>query len=203
MRKLAAADIPELRAYNKERDDLRREIIALKARRRVALGPIVTLVFENTATVRWQVCEMVRAERIATEEGVATEVSVYNSLIPEQGELSATMFIELTDAEALRTWLPKLVGIHDAVGFELGDGSRVLGFDPEAERLTRDDITPAVHFLKFRFTPAQIAAFTAGPVTLAVRHPDYEHTSELTAAVHAELVGDLTAPVDADVAGGA
>jgi hypothetical protein len=191
MRKLTADDIPELRAYNKERDDLRRRIIALKARRRVRVGPLVSLVFENTETVRWQIAEMVRAERISTEEGVATEVKIYNDLIPEPGELSATMFIELTSEGELREWLPRLVGIHESVVFVLADGSTVRGFDPESERLTREEITPAVHFLKFRFTPQQIEAFTTGPVRLVVDHPQYDHSIELGDEQRAELAADF------------
>lgn len=175
MRKLTIDDIPELRAYNKERDALRRRIIELKARRRFTIGPLVSLVFENTDTVRWQVAEMVRAERIATEEGVATEVGIYNDLIPDADELSATMFIELTSDEQLREWLPRLVGIHESVAFELPGGSEVRGVDPDASRLTREEITPAVHFLKFGFTARQVEQFRRGPVRLTIDHPQYAH----------------------------
>lgn len=191
MAKVQVDEIPELRAYNKERDALRREVIALKARRRIAVGSIVSLVFENTDTVRWQICEMVRAERIATEEGVAEEVRVYNDLIPDAGELSATMFVELTSDAELREWLPRLVGIQRHVAFVLVDGSEVRGFDPEEERLTRDDVTAAVHFLKFRFAPEQVSVFRTMPVRLIVDHPEYTCDVTLTPEQHAELVRDL------------
>lgn len=192
MRKLTIDDVPELRAYNKERDELRRAVIALKARRRITVGPIVTFVFENTDTARWQVCEMVRTERITTEEGVETEIKIYNDLIPDDGELSATMFVELTSEAELRDWLPKLVGIQRSVAFVLADGSEVRGFDPEEERLTREEVTAAVHFLKFRFTPAQIELFRTEPVHLRIDHPAYGHDVELTAEQHAALVADFT-----------
>jgi len=191
MRKITAGDIAELRAYNSVRDELRRQIMALKARRRVALGPIMSLVFENTDTVHWQISEMVRAERITTEAGVETEVKIYNDLIPGDNELSATMFLELTNDEELRHWLPRLVGIQRSVHFVLGDGSEARGFDPEEERLTREEITPAVHFLKFRFRPEQVAVFRQGGVHLAVDHPEYRHDVALTAEQHAELVADF------------
>ncbi len=191
MRKITVADISELRAYNKGRDELRKRIIALKARRRIQVGPIMSLVFENTDTVHWQISEMVRAERITTEEGVATEVKVYNDLIPDEGELSATMFLELTSDEELRDWLPRLVGIHRALRFVLADGSDARGFDPEEQRLTREDTTPAVHFLVFRFRPEQVASFAQGGVRLVCDHPEYRHDVALTAEQHAELLADF------------
>lgn len=191
MRKVTLADIPELRAYNGGRDELRRSIIALKARRRVQLGTIITMVFENTETVRWQICEMMRAERLATDEAISTEVDIYNDLVPEPGELSCTMFLELTEDATLREWLPKLVGIHEAIGFRLADGSVVRGFDPKAERLTRDEVTAAVHFLKFSFTPEQVASFCNGPVMVFSDHVAYQEQTQLNVDTHAALAADF------------
>src|SRR5436190_24366144 len=125
MRKLTVDDIVDMRAYERERDDLRREIIDLKRLRRVALGPIMTMVFENTVTMRWQVQEMARAERMLRDEQIAREVETYNQLIPDAGELSATLLLELTSEVALRDWLPRLVGVERAVYIALPDGSRV------------------------------------------------------------------------------
>ena len=86
----------------------------MKQRRRIALGDLMTIVFENTDTMRFQVQEMARAERMLSDEQIAHEVETYNELIPDAGELSGTLFIELTDDAALREWLPKLVGIEHA-----------------------------------------------------------------------------------------
>ena len=130
----------------------------MKKRRRIALGDIVTIVFENTDTMRFQVQEMARAERMLTDEAIAHEVETYNELIPESGELSGTLFIELTEDAALREWLPKLRGIEFNVYFELGvrgSGSRVKAVPRDEERLTRDDITSTVHYLKFPFDAEQ------------------------------------------------
>src|SRR3954470_288436 len=107
MTKLAIDDIADLRAYERERADFRREVIVLKKRRRVGVGPVVTLLFENRDTIRFQIQEMARAEKIATDEGIQVELDVYNPLIPEPGTLAATMFIELTSDADLREWLPK------------------------------------------------------------------------------------------------
>src|SRR5947209_19771236 len=127
MRKLTVADIHDLRAYERERDDFRREIISLKRARRIAVGPITTLVFENTDTMRWQVQEMARAERMMRDEQIAHEVSTYNAIIPDAGELSATLMLELTSEIALKESLPRLVGIEHHVSIVLPDGTRVPG----------------------------------------------------------------------------
>ncbi len=191
MRKVAVDEIPELRAYHKQREELRKQIIALKARRRVHLGTFMTIAFENTDTIRWQITEMVRAERIVTEEGVAEEVAIYNELIPDANQLSATLFIELTDDQAMQEWLPKLVGIHEAIEIQLPGGAPVRGYDPNAERLTREEVTSAVHYLKFDFTAEQIAAFRRGPVTIASMHPAYLESVELTTDQQEAIAADF------------
>jgi hypothetical protein len=140
MRKLTVEDILDSRAYERERDAIRGHVIGLKRTRRVALGPIMSMVFENTETMRWQVQEMARAERMLRDEEIAHEVETYNQLIPDVGELSATLLLELTSELALREWLPRLVGIERSAALVLADGSRVRG-SPNAEdeaRLTRD-----------------------------------------------------------------
>ncbi len=192
-RPLELADIADLRAYERVRDDYRRTIIELKRRRRVALGPIVSLVFENAETVRFQVQEMARAERIVTDEGILGELEVYNRLLPARGELSATMFIELTSEAELREWLPRLVGIERAIGIELASGE-VVESEPEAthaEALTREEITPAVHYVRFALGPGQVRSLETGPAFLVARHPHYEARSALEGATRAELVADL------------
>jgi hypothetical protein len=193
VRKLTVADIADLRAYERERAELRERIIELKRTRRVALGPILTVLFENTETMRWQVQEMARAERMLRDEQIAHEVATYNDLIPDMGELSGTLFLELTSDAALREWLPKLVGIEFHVGFELPGGAVVYGkpSDADEERLTRDDTTAAVHYLRFAFSPEQVAAFETGPVHVIVDHPEYSHRATLDAVQHASLVADL------------
>ncbi len=191
MRKLTVSDIVDHRAYEREREEFRKRIIETKRRRRVPIGDLVTVVFENTDTMRFQVQEMARAERILTDELIADEVDTYNELIPDSGELSGTLFVEINDTAKLREWLPKLVGIEEAVHFELADGSRASSRIDDPERLTRDDITTTVHYLKFAFTPDQQRGFAAGPVWLVVEHPNYQASTELDDAQRRELVGDF------------
>ena len=192
MRKLTVDDIVDHRAYERERDEFRARIIEVKRRRRVQLGEIVTIVFENTDTMRFQVQEMARAERMLTDEAIAHEVETYNELIPGPGELSGTLFIELVDDARLRNWLPRLVGIEFAVRFELADGSSVASVPEDEERLTREDITSTVHYLKFPFTSEQQAAFASGPARLVVDHPEYSAAIELNDDRRAELARDFT-----------
>ena len=194
MRKLTVDDIVDHRAYERERNEFRSGVIAMKKRRRIALGDIVTIVFENTDTMRFQVQEMARAERMLTDEAIAHEVETYNELIPESGELSGTLFIELTEDAALREWLPKLRGIEFNVYFELGvrgSGSRVKAVPRDEERLTRDDITSTVHYLKFPFDAEQRAELATGSARLVVDHPEYQVWVELDDAQRAELAGDF------------
>jgi hypothetical protein len=193
MTKLTLDDISDLRAYERERDDFRREVIDLKKKRRVPVGDILTLLFENGRTIRFQIQEMARIEKIISDDGIRTELRVYNPLIPEPGQLCATLFIELTSDEALRRWLPKLVGIERAVGLRLPDGA-VVGavVDEDHERqLTREEITASVHYVRWELTPDQVERFAAGPVAVVSTHPEYPAETVLTDATVAELAADL------------
>ena len=193
VRDLMLDDVLDLRAYERVRGDYRAKVIALKKNRRVALGPIMTLVFECLDTVRFQVQEMARVEKIISDEAIQTELDIYNRLLPAKGELSATLLIELTSEEDLREWLPKLVGIETRVGVAM-DGDVVLSV-PEADHaaaLSRDEITPAVHYLRFGFSEEQVEAFgAAAEVALVSEHPAYPARAVLAPAVREELLGDL------------
>ncbi|MEI6497348.1 MAG: DUF3501 family protein [Actinomycetota bacterium] len=193
-RKLTLADILDTRAYERQRADIRAAMIDLKQRRRVALGTIVTLMFENRDTVRHQIHEMARVEHLVTDAAIQEELDIYNPMVPEPGQLCATLFIELTSDDQIREWLPKLVGIEQSVVFRLPDGSeaRSITEAQHASQLTRADVTAAVHYIRFEFTPEQVAAFD-GSVILAVDHPNYGEEIELLPATVAELRGDLTA----------
>src|SRR3984885_6487070 len=122
---LTLADVLDLRAYERVRESYRAQVIARKRLRRVALGPVMTLVFECFDTVRFQVQEMARVEKIIRDEAIQVELDTSNRPLPPPGELSAPLLIELTTEGELREWLPKLVGIERQVGISF-DGDVVL-----------------------------------------------------------------------------
>ena len=196
---LTLEDIADQRAYEREREEFRREVIAVKKRRRVAVGPVVTLVFENRLTVRFQVQEMARAERMSTDQQVQHELDVYNRLLPSHGDLSATLFVEMADDAALRAWLPRLVGIERSCVLRIGEGRDAVSITsaPESEHeaaLTRDDVTSAVHYLRFPVGTARAESLLAGPAVLAVDHTGYPEGlpgTVLRVVTRAELASDL------------
>ena len=194
-RKLTLPDIADLREYERERPEFRARVIDLKKRRRVGLGPFVTVLFENRDTIRFQIQEMARVEKLFTDEAIETELRVYNPLIPEPGELALTLFIELTSELALRDWLPRLVGIERSLELRIGAEDPIvvpcIPDEEHQEHLTRDEITASVHYIHFSLDPDQIEAFARGPVELALAHPNYEHATTLGAETVAELLADL------------
>lgn len=192
-RKLTLDDIADLRAYERERETFRARMIEVKRRRRVALGTLMTVMFENRDTMRLQIQEMVRVEKVLTDEGVLEELKAYNPMIPEPGQLCATLFLELTSEDQVREWLPKLAGLENSISLLLADGSRVRGEIDEqhAAGLTRDDVTAAVHYLTFNFTPEQVNVFETGPVTVECSQPNYLEASALSDSTKAELLTDL------------
>ncbi len=193
-RALTIDDIADLRAYERERAELRPRMIELRRIRRVALGTLVSVAFESRETIRFQIQEMARAERIVTDAGIAEELDAYNPLVPEAGQLRATLFLELTSDEQMREWLPKLVGIETHLVMELADGTAVrCTVDPgHAAQLTRPHTTAAVHYVGWELTPQQVSAFGPG-ARLVVDHPAYRESAELPASTIAELAADLAA----------
>lgn len=195
-RKLTLDDIADLRHYEREREAFRAEVIDLKKRRRIGVGPFMTLVFENRQTIRFQIQEMARVEKLISDEAIETELRTYNPLIPEPGQLAATLFIELTSELALREWLPRLVGIEQSVALRAGEGDdavlvRAAPEAAHASQLTRDEITASVHYVHLEFTPGQVEAVATGPVDLVIDHAEYDHATRLADDTVAELLDDL------------
>lgn len=192
-RKLTLTDIADVRAYERERDEFRTHVMALKRRRRVHAGLFVTFLFENRDTIRFQIQEMARVEKLTTDDDIQVELDTYNPMIPNPGQVCATMFIELTTDEQMREWLTKLAGVENAVRLVLSDGTEIPAIIDEqhSEGLTRDHVTAAVHYLRWEFSQEQVAAFAAGAVQLRIDHPEYLEVVELSDATHTELLDDL------------
>lgn len=192
-RRLTLADIADVRAYERERDQFRPRIIELKRRRRVHVGTIVALVFENRETMRFQVQEMARVEKLMTDAEIQVELDAYNPMVPEPGQLCATVFLELTSDAQLREWLPKLVGIERSLLLVLPDGDRIRAVVDEQHDagLTREHVTAAVHYVRFELDADQVAVFGSGEVRLEVDHPHYLESVIVSPTLATELLGDL------------
>ena len=192
MNKLTPADLLSLEAYHKERARLRAEVLAHKRHRQVGIGPNVTLYFEDQLTMRYQVQEMLRVERIFESEAIAEELEAYNPLIPDGTNLKATMMLEYPDVAERRTALAQLGGIEDATYVEVGALGRVFAYADEDMPRTEADKTAAVHFLRFELDSAMCAALKGGAaLKLGVDHAQYLHEVEAPAAVRAALTVDL------------
>lgn len=192
-RKLTLDDIADMRAYERERESFRSRVMEVKRRRRVALGTLMTVAFENRDTMRLQIQEMLRVEKLVSDEAVMEELRAYNPMIPEPGHLCATLFVELTSEEQVREWLPKLAGLEHSISVELSNGTRVRGeLDPaHAAGLTRDDVTAAVHYLTFRFSPEDVDTFASGPVRVVCDLSSYLEVAQLSETTKQELLNDL------------
>ncbi|MEO5900244.1 MAG: DUF3501 family protein [Ilumatobacteraceae bacterium] len=191
-RRLTLADIADTRAYERERAEFRARVADLKQLRRCNVGPVVTLLFENRDTIRFQIQEMARVERLITDEAIQDELDTYNPLVPEPGSLRATLFIELTNDDEMRTWLPALVGVEQCVVLRLDGGGEVRCTpDPQhASQLTREHVTAAVHYIGFELSPVEVASFARGAV-VAIDHPAYRYEAALCVPSISELLTDL------------
>ena len=190
MKPLTLHDLLPPDRFAELRPSLRDAVIAHKRDRRIAVGDRVTMVFEDRETLRWQVQEMCRVEQLRAPAQVQQELDVYNQLMPGEGELSATLFVEITDSARIRAELDRLIGIDEHVSLHVGDEVVPARFDPkqlEEERIS------AVQYLRFRLTPEQIARFSdpAVPLRLAVDHPHYAAEALLDAASRRSLALDL------------
>lgn len=191
MKKVSLDEIVGIERYEQMRDAFRRDIIELKKRRRVGVGDRVTLVFENHDTMLFQIQEMLRAEHIVDLDKVREELEVYNALVPDAGELSATLLIEITESDKIREELVKLIGIDESVWLEIGERQRIQAtFEPGR---SKEDKLSAVQYVRFPFSASAIAAFAdpATPVRLVIDHPNYQASTSLSGAVRESLASDL------------
>jgi hypothetical protein len=199
MEKIELSEVKDLVQYEKAREAMRASVIALKRRRRVQVGPNVSVLFENRETVLFQIQEMVRAERIVEEARLREEVEVYNQLVPGPGELSATLFIELPDLhlmsqEQVRRTVNRFQGLErDCVSLRIGDAVRVAARFEDGH--SNEEKMAAVHYLRFALSPQAQGALadTGRAACLVVEHPHYDAEAALAADVRAELLADLLA----------
>lgn len=181
-----------LERYAKERPEFRARVMAHKKNRTVHLGEHVVLIFEDELTIRYQIQEMLRVERIFEEEDIQGELDAYTPLIPDGANWKATMMIGYPDVEERRRMLAKLIGIEDRVWVQVAGHDRVHAIaDEDLERETAEK-TSSVHFLRFELAAAMVSALKAGAaVTMGIDHPAYGVSAEITKAIRDSLTADL------------
>ena len=192
MPRIDRASLMTLEAYARERPEFRARVMAHKKNRRVQLGDDVTLIFEDELTNRYQVQEMLHAERIFEEQGIQEELDAYNPLVPDGRNLKATMMIEYPDPDERGKRLADLIGIEDKVWLQVVGHERVWAIADEDLDRENDEKTSAVHFLRFELDEAMAQALKKGTgLTIGVDHPRYSATLELPSAVRDSLAEDL------------
>ncbi|MDA0797720.1 MAG: DUF3501 family protein [Chloroflexi bacterium] len=192
MKPLTTADIVDIAQYERERPTYRPHMTQLKKHRRVQIGDIVTFVFENRDTVRFQIQEMMRAERIVMDDRIRAEVDIYNELIPAAGQLSATGLIEITDQANLRDILDTMIGLDrgGTTFLVIGDDRIEAVYEGGQSNEVR---ISAVHYLTFDLTPEQSKAIAPGgpQVSIVIEHPNYHAEQVLSDDVRASLATDF------------
>ena len=193
MPRITRESLLTLEAYARVRNDFRAKVIAHKKARTVHLGEHVTLAFEDETTMRYQVQEMLRAERIFEERGIQDEIDAYNPLVPDGTNLKATMMIEYDDADERRRALARFKGIEGRTWVQVDGCPKVFAIADEDLERENDEKTSAVHFLRFELAPAMIAALKQGAaLAIGVDHPQYQATvAAVGTATRAALAADL------------
>ena len=192
MNLLTPQDLLPVAAYEQQREQFRSQIIALKQRRRISLGPLVTLVFENRETLRFQTQEMIRVELILDPHKVQEELDVYNALMPGSGELSATLLIEITEQDRMKEWLDVFMGLDHGETVSIHAGSEQIFGLFEGGHSHETKIS-AVHFVRFRPTASMTAAFAdlRQSVMLTVHHHAYHAETPVPGSMREEWLKDL------------
>lgn len=190
--KITPDSLMTLEAYSKWRKEHKAEVMAHRQLRSVHLGEHINLQFESETTIRYQIQEMLRIEKIFEEEGIAQEIEAYAPLVPEGSNWKATMLIEYPDVNERKRELSRLIGVEDRMFVEVEGYARVYAIADEDLDRENEEKTSAVHFVRFEFTPAMRAAIKAGAgVKLGCDHTHYPAHITIAPETLASLAGDL------------
>lgn len=192
MRPLVQTDLLPVTDYERERESFRSAIIELKRRRRISLGPLITMVFENRNTLLFQIQEMIRVEQIVEPAKIQDELDVYNALLPTADKLSATLLIEITDEAMMKHWLDQFMGLdHGETVAIVAGGERAVGMFESGH--SHETKISAVHFVRFQPTATMKAAFAdlRQPVLLTVDHGEYHAQTNVSGSMREEWLADL------------
>lgn len=193
---LSRADLWSLEEYAQERPSFRDKVMAHKKVRQLAFGGHARLYFEDTLTIKYQVQEMLRIERVFEAEGIMEELEAYNPLIPDGSNWKATFMIEYSDPAERAVRLGELIGIEDKTWLQVEGCDKIYAIaDEDLERETADK-TSSVHFMRYELTPAMVtAAHQGGKIFAGIDHDNYNIPAfEIGVGIRDSLVGDLAAP---------
>ncbi len=189
--KLSREDLWSLEEYAEERDAFRAQVIAHKKPRQVRLGEHATLYFEDALTMKYQIQEMLRVERIFTREEIEEELASYNPLIPDGSNWKATFMIEYQDADERREALARMAGIEHKVWVQIGDEKTYAIANEDLDR-SNEEKASAVHFLRFELSDSAVAGVGAGaPMSMGIDHEALPYEVSISEATRASLAGDL------------
>jgi predicted transcriptional regulator len=192
MKKICITDIINIYEYEKMRKDFRRKIIEIKKNRRFAVGDYLTFVFESRETVIFQIQEMIRSERIVDEKAIQNEIDIYNNLIPEENELSATLLIEIVEREEIKRVLDSLKGIeNNSVSLKIGN-KYIIYAEFDKDQIDEMGLS-AVQYLKFKLTPEQREHFLNSDdiIFICINHPKYNFYTALSDEIRSSIRLDL------------
>ena len=191
--KLTRSDLWSLEEYASRRQTFRAEVIAHKKLRNIALGPHATLYFEDRLTMRYQIQEMLRVERIFEAAEIEEELESYNPLIPDGSNWKATFMIEYGDVEERKVALATMGGIEHTVWVRVGEsGEKIFAITNEDMERTRDEKAAAVHFMRFELGADEVTALKSGEsLFMGIDHPSLPGTYEVAAHQRAALIADL------------
>ncbi len=193
MKKLTRENLFSLEKYSEIRNDFRLKIMAHKKNRRLAIGPNTTLYFEDSLIMRYQIQEMLRAEKIFESSAIDDELVVYNALIPDGNNWKATFMIEFTDEEERRAALKKMLGIENNLWLKIEGFNEIHPVSDEDLERRDDNKTSAVHFLRFQLDHEMIDALKDGcQLSAGINHPEYKYTvNPIPQNISESLISDL------------
>ena len=193
MTKIARNSLLSLENYARQRPEIRTEAMRLKRIRSVFIGPNMTLQFENEATIRYQVQEMLRIEKTFEEEGIMDELDAYNPLIPDGSNLKCTQMIEFPDEEERKVKLAELVNVENRTYIQIQGFDRVYAIADEDLERANSEKTSSVHFSRFEFTTDMVAAIKNGAaIAMGSDHPNYNYrVDEIDPETQGSLIEDF------------
>ena len=192
MKKLTNKDLLSLEEYDSNRETIKTEVIESKKHRSISIGNNIVLLFESLETIKYQVQEMLRIEKIFKKEEIEEEIGAYQALIPDGNNFKATMLIMYPDVEERRKMLEKLNGIENKMWLSINQSSKIYAMADEDLDRANDEKTSAVHFLRFQLNSEEVDLFkNSDNIQFGVDHDEYSTSIKVTSDTYQSLLKDL------------